>query len=348
MWLTVGGSFAQLQDDWQKFNPDFASMMPSGLPNPVLQEKAPNAAFDWEGALSYQPEDSDWVLKAGIRYGRSARKGVQHKSIPAHTADELFLPPSFASYLGVPPTMSCEYFASNFSPYRTCPFAALDPEFVDSRANASEKHAILDFTLGKDVGLGTIGGGVRIAQFETNARAELNADPHYNFPTEIHFPPNLSAKYGEVFDGTTREKRSFHGIGPQITWDSSLPVLGNEADGEVTIDWGVNAAALFGRQSVKIHRHVSENKCPGFNGFAGITCTAIYNSTTDITRSKNVTVPNLGGYVALSARYRNAKISLGYRADEFFNAMDGGQDSAKKYDRGFYGPYLNLSIGFGG
>jgi hypothetical protein len=25
--------------------------------------------------------------------------------------------------------------------------------------------------------------------------------------------------------------------------------------------------------------------------------------------------------------------------------MDGGQDTAKSYGRGFYGPYLNLSIG---
>ena len=46
-----------------------------------------------------------------------------------------------------------------------------------------------------------------------------------------------------------------------------------------------------------------------------------------------------------SARYRNAKINFGYRADFFFNAMDGGQDTAKSYGRGFYGPYLNLSIG---
>ncbi len=47
-------------------------------------------------------------------------------------------------------------------------------------------------------------------------------------------------------------------------------------------------------------------------------------------------------------RYSNAKISFGYRADEFFGAMDGGQETAKKYNRGFAGPYLNLSVGFGG
>jgi hypothetical protein len=59
-------------------------------------------------------------------------------------------------------------------------------------------------------------------------------------------------------------------------------------------------------------------------------------------------VPNLGGYVGASVHYSNAKINFGYRVDEFFGAMDGGQDTAKKYNRGFYGPYLNLSLGLGG
>ena len=348
LWLTLGGNFAQLQDNWQKFSPDFASAMPAGLFNPVITEKAPGTAFDWEGALTYQPEDSNWSLKAGIRYGRSARSQVLHKSLAPVTADELIFPPSFASYLGIPPTVSCEWLKSNFGISAGCPFEAKDPEFVDSRSNASQKYTILDFTLGRDVGIGTIGAGVRFAQFETRAKAELNSDPHYNMPSPLHWPTDLYNKYGDVYDGTTHEARSFHGIGPEGRWDSSLPVLGNETGGEITIDWGVNAAMLFGKQTAQIHRDVSEKKCPGFNGFAAVNCTPLYSTTADFARSKSVTVPNLGGYVGLSARYQNAKISLGYRADEFFNAMDGGQDTAKKYDRGFYGPYFNLSIGFGG
>jgi len=348
VWLTVGGGFSQLQDNWQKFNPDFASMMPAGLFNPVTAEKAPGAAFDWEGALTYQPEDSDWVLKAGIRYGRSARSQVLHKSLPAKTADEIAFPSYIANYFGIPSTVTCEWLQSHFSPTRSCPFKALDPEFADARASASERHVILDFTLGKDVGIGTIGGGVRIAEFDTRLRSELNADPHYNFPTKIHYPPSFP-KYGEVYDGTTNEARSFHGIGPELTWDSSLPLLGNETDGEVALDWGLNAAELFGRQRVKIDQAVSEKKCPGFNGFAAVNCTAIYNSSPPpISRMKKVTVPNLGGYVGASVRYNDAKISFGYRADEFFNAIDGGQATAKKYDRGFYGPYLNVAVGLGG
>jgi len=58
-----------------------------------------------------------------------------------------------------------------------------------------------------------------------------------------------------------------------------------------------------------------------------------------------VVVPNLGSHLGLSMLYRDAKVSFGYRADTFFNAMDGGQDTAKDYNRGFYGPYLNVSLG---
>jgi hypothetical protein len=65
-------------------------------------------------------------------------------------------------------------------------------------------------------------------------------------------------------------------------------------------------------------------------------------------RSRRKVVPNLGGYLGASARYNNAKISFGYRADTFFGAMDGGQETHKDYNRGFYGPYMNVSIGLGG
>ena len=42
------------------------------------------------------------------------------------------------------------------------------------------------------------------------------------------------------------------------------------------------------------------------------------------------------------------KVSTGYSYDRFFDAIDGGIDEAKQYDRTIHGPYLKLSIGFGG
>jgi hypothetical protein len=73
--------------------------------------------------------------------------------------------------------------------------------------------------------------------------------------------------------------------------------------------------------------------------------TEIVEPADDIDRSRTVTVPNIGGYLGASMRYHNGKVSLGYRADTFFDAMDGGEQTAKSYNRGFYGPYLNVSLG---
>ena len=75
--------------------------------------------------------------------------------------------------------------------------------------------------------------------------------------------------------------------------------------------------------------------------------TLLYQTDVPMTRQRTVTVPNVGGMAGLSVRYSNAKISLGYRADFFFGAIDGGIDARKNETRGFYGPYASLSIGFG-
>jgi|HubBroStandDraft_2_1064218.scaffolds.fasta_scaffold44336_3 hypothetical protein len=45
---------------------------------------------------------------------------------------------------------------------------------------------------------------------------------------------------------------------------------------------------------------------------------------------------------------QNFKVSAGYRADFFFGAMDGGLDTAKKENVGFYGPFATISVGLGG
>jgi hypothetical protein len=57
-------------------------------------------------------------------------------------------------------------------------------------------------------------------------------------------------------------------------------------------------------------------------------------------------VPNVGGFAGLSARYSNAKLSFGYRADFFFGAMDGGLDARDAGNRSFHGPFATVGIGF--
>jgi hypothetical protein len=52
-------------------------------------------------------------------------------------------------------------------------------------------------------------------------------------------------------------------------------------------------------------------------------------------RDKNVVVPNPSGFAGVSWRYPNAKVSVGYRADMFFGAIDGGIDIAHRENRAF-------------
>jgi hypothetical protein len=40
-------------------------------------------------------------------------------------------------------------------------------------------------------------------------------------------------------------------------------------------------------------------------------------------------------------------VSLGYRADFFFNIMDGGIDTRKGEDRAIHGPFAKISVGLG-
>jgi len=64
--------------------------------------------------------------------------------------------------------------------------------------------------------------------------------------------------------------------------------------------------------------------------------------------SRSVVVPNVGAFAGVTYRIHDFKISAGYRADFFFNAMDGGNDARKSEKIGNYGPFMSVSIGLGG
>ncbi len=331
-WLTFGGDFEALENKSTPWSPANEPPFPVGLPTPEQLQKNPQYEFDREANLSYQPADSDWVLKAGIRYGRTSRNRNTHKSLAPQTRTQMAV-----GYPGKYVYVPCSFFNSG----QGSPICSIanGNRFVDAQQRSSEEHMMLDFTLGKDVGLGTIAAGIRVAQFTSTSSLNMGADALYNFVPlkyDIHHVVN-------GFDSS--EKRSFHGVGPEIRWDGSKELWGSATDGEIAFDWGANAAVLFGRQKVDLH-HSSYSCYHRFIRNNAASCSTVVSP--ERVRNRHVAVPNLGGYAGLSIRYTDAKISLGYRVDEFFNAMDGGQDTSKSYNRGFYGPYLNVSIGLGG
>ena len=337
LWVEVGGNFDQLRADHQLFDPPFLASIPSGYGSQLSPQKAPALGLDWEAKLSFEPNDSDWVFSAGARYGRAHGNRNLHEQ-----------------------TNLSKTFVGAVVPFQ------YQPRYSDAQFSNSESHAMLDFLAGKSVGLGMLGlpgsavlsGGARYAAFASKSSMLIHSSPDDALRT--NGPKYRYHRYAGKFDAV----RSFHGIGPAVDLNASTPFLGNEQDGEIALDWGANGAVLFGRQRAG-GRHSTGGNYYCYSGFGGAFvgrtgCPAnfrVYNTkfyhtgyqrTKSFNRSRMVTVPNIGAFVGLSMKYQNAKVSFGYRVDEFFGAMDGGIDTRKSENMGFFGPYANISIGVGG
>jgi len=342
IWIELGGQLSQLEDGSETFSPPLMDVRPSIFSPSQKFEKPPLYSIDEFADLSFQPKDSNWIFAASIQYGRSAsNRHVHQQTYPA----------PFHKYTpsGLPDRYVYGYAA----------------KFADTLSRNSEQHLVLDFQAGKDVGLGMFGKdgssvvsvGVRIAQFRSKSNIALKSNPDWHFNYKyVNYPSsgitNWEITTGQPYHSNAARftaRRSFRGIGPSLSWKASAPFAGNPQDGELAVDWGVNMALLFGRQKTKTHHQTTGRYHIGTKyaaaGYPPITYQGPAHP--DHTRSRRVTVPNVGGFAGLSFSYSDAKISLGYRADFFFNAIDGGIDARKNENRAFYGPYASISIGLG-
>lgn len=334
VWIELGGQMDLMQGLADPITAPFMTAL-SPTPGPYSDniflngQKPSRHAFGLEGSLSFQPEDSDLIFSAGIRYGRShSKRHIHHQT-------------------QVPPY----HFTSGSYHITRTKYAA---PFADTKSDFHESHTILDFSAGKDVGLGMLGRdgsstlnvGVRFAQFSDTATMNAQGRPVLTpGPLIVGIPKYFT---WDQYAISGEAERSFHGIGPSLSWNGSAGLLGNHEDGELMLDWSANAAVLFGRQrattshSTQQHHYAGQRANPRYP--------LIYQTGTGIVRarSRSVTVPNIGGTIGFSVKYPNAKVSLGYRADFFFGAMDTGIDARHTKDVGFTGPFATISIGLGG
>jgi hypothetical protein len=228
---------------------------------------------------------SGWLASFGIRYGRSNS-----------TEDSFFssypLPTGYAFYEG--------------------------------RASHQEQHAIVDFAVSRDVGLGLFGNsggtstltaGVRVAHFRADTDVALAVGAYYSSPP---------GSYSTALPGGII-KRSFTGLGPRIAWNGSVPVARNPA---FSFDWGVAGALLFGRQKTEFSATFSGYVVPTYAG------------------KKSVVVPNIEAFAALSWQIPDVpgRFTAGYRVDAYFNVIDGGFDEPESVDRIIHGPFARFTI----
>lgn len=354
LWIELGGQLSGLDDAEELFAPGLMTDRPSILGQSQKFEHLPRFGFDGEGKLSFQPKVSDWVFSASIKFGRSnSRRRVHHQTHPE---------PFVKYYYTSNPSAGSGHISRRPQKNVQTPHAA---KFADTDVQANDRHFILDFQAGKDVGLGMFGKnggssvvnlGVRFAQFNSKSNIALKSNPdwHFNYkylPSLVSYNrPSSKFAFGEIYHSNSaslQASRSFHGVGPSMSWSASAPFAGNQQEGQLAVDWTVNAAFLFGRQRTKVH-HQTTGRYHGPKYNVGQRNITDPPTPFDRTRSRSVTVPNVGGSLGVSYRMEDFKVAVGYRADLFFGAIDGGIDNRKTEDRGFFGPYASVSIGLGG
>jgi hypothetical protein len=333
VWIELGGQLSRIQNSQETFAPALMDVRPPIFDPSQKFEKPPLHSIDEEGKISIHPKGSDWVVSAAARYGRVASK----KHVTQHTNN----PYPFYKYLSSPPIYPQHYAR----------------KFAETISKSEQQHLILDFQVGKDVGLGMFGGnsvssislGVRFAHFRSASDVILRSDPDWAIKTKYIYGIRAPIQNYHSNSASFSANRSFHGIGPALSWEASTPFLGTPQAGELNVDWGINASVLFGRQKTKTH-HQTTGRYHYWYPSAQHTRPITYQapSTPDHSRTKSVVVPNIGSFAAISLQYPNAKVSLGYRADFFFGAMDTGIDARRTSDVGFHGPFATVSIGLGG
>jgi len=346
VWLELGGQLSHLDDGQEIFAPRFPNSpsRPAMFSSSDGYQGLPSQSVDETGKLSFEPKGTDWVFSASVRYGRSkSGKDVHQQSYPKSFVTKLF-----------------------FSGYdHTYSFPAHAAKFADTTVNSNETHIVLDFQAGKDIGLGLFGGkdassivsvGVRFAQFTTRSNIALKSDPDWHRLYKYLSYPSAGVTHQKWAGAQPYHSnaaslyavRSFHGVGPSISWNASAPVLGNTKNGELSIDWGVNAALLFGRQKAKVHHQTTGRYSVGTNyNHAARPITFQGPATPNHSRSRMVTVPNVGGFAGATYRIENFKVSAGYRADFFLGAVDNGVDARDSEMIGFHGPFATISVGLG-
>jgi len=332
IWIELGGQMENISGQGEVFAPAFLAANPNssvlGPVTPLQAQRPPKFSFGEEGRISFQPEGSDWIFSAAIRYGRSGNfRHVDHQTDGTH----------HASYNGHP--------TGNL-------FTQAD--FADTQAHHKETHAILDFAVGKDIGLGFFGregssnlsAGIRFAQFTANAAFDIRARPDLHVKYFTGYNRHFPFLYFHTYHATGHASRSFRGVGPSLSWNGSAPFVGNSHDGEITLDWGANAAILFGKQKAHV-RHQETGHYKSKFDFNNIYVSAYSPRLGGHIAVRSVTVPNVGGFAGVSWRVEDFKVSLGYRADFFFGAMDTGIDARKSETLGFKGPFASVSVGLG-
>ena len=325
--VEVGGMMSRFDRGVEPYTPDWIT--PAIASSPAVQDND----LDWGDVrdikLTYAP-DNGWRISGAYRFGRTnvSDRGAAYEDIASGTQVQGAIGRIFDR-----------------------------DNHAITAVRDSEEFSVADFMVGKEVGLGAFGDGgksavsvgLRYANFESMSHVAMDGI------TDSFVAPSIGLKYGiqryEAFTTSLDSVREFEGAGPALSWDASVRLWGGDETGHADVDWSIGGAVLYGKQS----NDSSEDRWGQYTRLTGAATfvlpvrTTFYNET-DVPRSRTdkVTVPNLTLSLGLSYSIDRVKVSTGYSYDRFFDAIDGGVDEAQRHDRTIHGPYLKLSLGFGG
>ncbi len=338
-WLELGWQFENVGGNADALDPIFTHSAPwaaDGFAAPSEFQRLKLFSYGAEGAFSVQPDNSNWIFKLAARFGRSHGSKSTNGELPPGVYP---YPPPFS---GFPPVLA-------------------NPRFAHLNAASQQTHAIIDFMAERDVGLGllgrqgtsTMGLGLRFAQFSSRTSAFVSGDPDAHIGDKYFRRFHASLPFFHtyhIYKDAMAAERNFRGVGPEISWAASTTLDGDLDSGALSLDWGLNAALLFGKQNTKVSHSTITDYYHGrlTNVFPNVVRPAIhehYSTGKNSNRSRTVTVPNVGGFAGISYRFTSAKLSVGYRADFFVHAIDGGIDTRRDVTRSFNGPFASISFG---
>jgi Legionella pneumophila major outer membrane protein precursor len=267
--------------------------------------------FEYHSALS------PWSFGVSVRYGktRHKRKSAHATNTTSTTSTFKFTSPGFSTCS----TSSC----STYPPITTTfTFTNYYSHTHKQPAARYSSHFIVDFTVGRDVGLGTTPAGDPIVKLEGGLRyANLRDNGELATVTAV----NGATTNSVAFNG----HRRFIGIGPRLGVVLSVPLGASK----FTLDGTAGAVVLFGK--------ATENRIFNNNG-----------AVTSQSTSENRVAPGFDASVALSYLLTpKAKLSAGYQVEGYYNVFPGSSFTGppaytQDKDMLLYGPFLRATVQF--
>jgi iron complex outermembrane receptor protein len=333
--VEIGGGSARFSEGNQRYAPAWLDKYSATFPAlPDIEDQD----LDWGDTRSvkvvFSPSGGKWQVTGAYRFGKTnndAVRGAAYEHVPGGLSAGIKYPAEPPFYL-----------------------AARD-NFWRGAARETEEHEIADFAVGLDVGFGAFGEGgkssvsigMRGASLTSTSHVMMDGVPVQGIPP-VSFPLDTTRpqRTAETYTTSLDSERGFEGVGPAVTWEGALRLLGDDESGQAALEWSVGGGVLFGKQTAEN----SENRLayyfrgPNFD----FPTSTLYDDVLTRSRTDDVTVPNVSLSLGLSYSLDRVKVSTGYSYDRFFDAIDGGYEETQTFDRTIHGPYLKLSLGFGG